>query len=208
MNMEKKIVFASHNADKAREVKEMLSPLGIEVLTLTDVHLKQTMEETAETFEGNSRIKAEDIANQCDYAVLSDDSGLAIEPLGGFPGVHSARFMEGHPYEEKNREILKRMNGMEERKAAFITAMTYISEDRKVEKTFIGKDEGEIVKTMPEGKQNGFGYDPIFYSYSLKKTYGDALEEEKNSVSHRGKALRQVVEYLRSENDGTDTRNR
>lgn len=186
----------------------MLLPLGIEVLTLSDVHLKQTKEETAETFEGNSRIKAEDIAEQCRYAVLSDDSGLAIEPLGGFPGVHSARFMEGHPYFEKNQVILEKMKGMKNRSAAFVTAMTYISADRKVEKTFLGKDEGFIVETMPEGQQHGFGYDPIFYSFALKKTYGAASEDEKNAVSHRGRALKKVVEYLRSENDGTHSGNR
>ncbi len=206
--MEKKIVFASHNKEKAREVEEMLSPLGIAVLTLADVHLKQTKEETAETFEGNSRIKAEDIASQCDYAVLSDDSGLCIEALNGFPGVHSARFMEGMPYTEKNKAILEKMKGMKDRRAAFVTAMTYISADRTIERTFLGKDDGLIIESLPSGEQHGFGYDPIFYSLALKKTYGEAGEDEKNSVSHRGRALRQVVSFLGGTDNGTDTGNR
>ena len=206
--MEKKIVFASHNENKVREVREMLSPLGITVLSLSDLGLKQTAEETADTFEGNSLIKAKDIAARCEIAVLSDDSGLSIEALDGFPGVHSARFMEGHSYVEKNKTILERLSGVSNRKAAFITAMTYISADRKIEKTFIGKDEGHILTAFPAGKQNGFGYDPIFFSDALNKSYGEATEEEKNAVSHRGRALRKVVAYLRSENDGTDTGNR
>ncbi len=206
--MEKKIVFASHNPDKAREVREMLSPLGFDVLTLSDVNLKQTKEETADTFEGNSRIKAEDIASQCDYAVLSDDSGLSIEGLGGFPGVHSARFMEGRHYLEKNKAILEKMEGMTNRKAAFVTAMTYISPDRTIEKTFVGRDEGVIIDELPTGEQHGFGYDPIFYSFALKKTYGASSDDEKNAVSHRGRALKQVVSFLGGTNNGTDTGNR
>ena len=206
--MEKKIVFASHNENKVREVREMLSPLGITVLSLSDLGLKQTAEETADTFEGNSLIKAKDIAARCEIAVLSDDSGLSIEALDGFPGVHSARFMEGHSYVEKNKAILERLSGVSNRKAAFITAMTYISADRTIERTFLGKDDGLIIESLPSGEQHGFGYDPIFYSLALKKTYGEAGEDEKNSVSHRGRALRQVVSFLGGTDNGTDTGNR
>lgn len=191
-----KIVFASHNEDKVREVREMLEPLDIEVLSLKDMGLKQTKEETGMTFEENSKIKAEDIASQCDEAVLSDDSGLSIDALGGFPGVHSARFMEGHPYFEKNRAILEKMKEEKNRKAEFVTVLTFISKDRTIEKAFLGKDLGEIIRTEPHGLQNGFGYDPIFYSYDLKKTYGEATEDEKNAVSHRGRAMKQFVAYL------------
>ncbi len=195
--MNKKIVFATHNEHKVQEVRTMLSPLGYEVLSLSDLHLSEEAEETAETFEGNSRIKAEDIARRLPrYAVLSDDSGLEIRALGGFPGVHSARFMEGEGYEKKNKAILERMKGIEDRRAAFVTVMTYIDEERKIEKSFRGEDTGRIVSSFPEGKQNGFGYDPIFFSDALQKTYGEASPEEKNRVSHRSRALRQLFAHL------------
>ena len=194
--MEKKIVFASHNENKVREVREMLSPLGITVLSLSALGLKQTAEETADTFEGNSLIKAKDIAARCEIAVLSDDSGLSIEALDGFPGVHSARFMEGHSYVEKNKAILERLSGVSNRKAAFITAMTYISADRKIEKTFIGKDEGHILTAFPAGKQNGFGYDPLFFDPELGRTAAELSREEKMARSHRGRALARLLEEL------------
>lgn len=198
--MNKKIVFATHNAHKVEEVREMLSPLGYAVFSLADLGLKETKEETSDTFEGNSKIKAEDIASQCpDIAVLADDSGLSILALDGFPGVHSARFMEGHSYLEKNKAILEKMEKIEDRRASFLTVMTYIDEKRETEKCFLGEDKGEIIRKLKEGKQNGFGYDPIFYSYALKKTYGEASPEEKNSVSHRGRALKKLVAYLGGE---------
>ena len=128
--MNKKIiVFATSNPNKVVEVKEMLAPLGYEVLCLKDLGLEVTHPEDAETFVGNAKIKAEDIASKCDYPIISDDSGLSIEALDGFPGVHSARFREGHPYVEKNLAILKRMEGKEHRKAAFHTARVYMVVD-------------------------------------------------------------------------------
>lgn len=200
--MNKKIVFATHNPHKVQEVRDMLSPLGYAVFSLEDLHLKETKEETAETFEGNSKIKAEDIASQCtEIAVLADDSGLSIQTLDGFPGVHSARFMEGQGYLEKNKAILRMMEGKEDRRASFLTVLTYIDEKREKEIHFLGEDKGEIIALFPEGNQNGFGYDPIFYSYALKKTYGEASPEEKNSVSHRGRALRKLVAYLEGEEE-------
>ena len=193
----KTIVFASGNADKVREVREMLEPLGYEVLSLKDLHLEVSHPEDAETFEGNSRIKAEDIAGKCSYPVLSDDSGLSIDALNGFPGVHSARFMEGHPYEEKNDAILKMMEGKENRKASYFTVMTYIDRKNGIEKCFSGENAGEISLTRDLHPLHGFGYDPIFYSYDLHKRFSEATSEEKDAVSHRGKALFKVVDFLK-----------
>ena len=194
----KKIVFASGNQDKVREVREMLEPLGYQVLSLKDMHLEVTHPEDAETFEGNSRIKAEDIAGKCDYPVLSDDSGLSIDALNGFPGVYSARFMEGHDYTEKNEALLEMLRGKENRKASYFTVITYIDKARGIEKSFPGENAGEIALSQDTNPINGFGYDPIFYSYDLKKTFSQATPEEKDSVSHRGRALRDVVEFLKS----------
>lgn len=199
--MTKTIVFATGNENKVREVREMLNPLGYQVLSLKDLGLEVTHPEDAETFEGNSKIKAEDIASKCDYPVLSDDSGLSIDALDGFPGVHSARFMEGHPYSEKNQAILKMMEGKKDRKATFHTVMTFLDKEKGIEKTFSGTNEGEITLTLDPNPKQGFGYDPIFYSFDLKKTFGQATPEEKDSVSHRGRALRKVVEYLKTLED-------
>lgn len=194
----KTIVFASGNQDKVREVREMLEPIGYKVLSLKDLHLEVTHPEDAETFEGNSRIKAEDIASKCDYPVLSDDSGLSIDVLDGFPGVHSARFMEGHDYHEKNEAILEMLKDKQNRKASYFTVITYIDKSKNIEKVFPGENAGEIALTQDENPINGFGYDPIFYSYDLKKTFSQATPEEKDAVSHRGKALKDVVEFLRT----------
>lgn len=193
----KTIVFATGNENKVREVREMLSPLGYEVLSLKDMNLEVTHEEDALTFEGNSIIKAEDIASKCSYPVISDDSGLSIEALDGFPGVHSARFMEGSSYNEKNKAILKMMEGKTNRKAYYDTVVTFIDKERGIEKTFPGRNEGEITTSLDENPKYGFGYDPIFFSYDLNKTFAQATPEEKDSVSHRGRAVKAFVEFLK-----------
>lgn len=194
----KTIVFASSNLDKVREVKEVLEPYGYKILSLKDLNLEVTHPEDAETFEGNSKIKAEDIAMKCDYPVLSDDSGLSIDTLDGFPGVHSARFMEGHDYKEKNQALLDMLKDKENRKASYFTVMTYIDKSKNIEKVFPGENAGEIALTIDENPINGFGYDPIFFSYDLNKTFSRATPEEKDAVSHRGKALQKVLEFLKT----------
>lgn len=199
MVMKNIIVFATSNVNKVREVKEMLVGMEVEILSLSDLGLSVTHEEDSPTFEGNAKIKAEDIAEKCSYPVLSDDSGLAIEALDGFPGVHSARFMEGHSYEEKNLAILDRMKDKENRKAAFYTAMAFIDKSRNIEKVFFGKNEGHITEEMDYHPISGFGYDPIFFSDDLNKTFGQATAEEKDSVSHRGRALMSFMEYYKNE---------
>ncbi len=200
----KTIVFASSNQDKVREVREVLEPLGYQVLSLKDLNLEVTHPEDSETFEGNSKIKAEDIAGKCDYPVLSDDSGLSIDALDGFPGVHSARFMEGHSYHEKNQALIDMLKDKDNKKASYYTVMTYIDKKKGIEKTFPGENAGEITSTIDENPINGFGYDPIFYSYDLKKTFSQATPEEKDAVSHRGRALLKVVEFLKEENENEE----
>ena len=163
---------------------------------LSDMGLEVTHEEDSNTFEGNAKIKAEDIASMTDYPVFSDDSGLEIDALGGFPGIHSARFMEGHSYQEKCEEILHRLEGKENRKARFVTAMVYLDKKNGIEKTFFGVNEGKIISSYPKGEQNGFGYDPIFFSDDLMMTFGEADSVKKDEVSHRGRALREMIQYL------------
>lgn len=195
---QKIIVFATSNPNKVAEVKERLSPLGYDVLCLKDLGLEVTHPEDAETFVGNAKIKAEDIAGKCSYPIISDDSGLSIDALDGFPGVHSARFREGKPYIEKNKAILKRREGKENRKAAFHTARVYLDKQNGIEEVFEGIAPGEIVMALDENAVHGFGYDPIFYSYDLKKTFGQATRQEKDSVSHRGRALKKAFEFIRN----------
>lgn len=191
------LVFATSNVGKLKEIREMLEPLGYHILSLDDVHLKVEHPENSETYEGNSRIKAEDIAARCDYPVIADDSGLSIEALNGFPGLHSARFLEGHPYSEKNRAILEMMKNIKDRRASYFTVVTYIDKKKGVEVSFPGENKGEIVASVDEHPINGFGYDPIFYSYDVKKTFSQTKPEEKDAISHRGRAIRQLVEYLK-----------
>ena len=174
----------------------MLEGMDVEIRSLSDMELEVTHEEDSNTFEGNAKIKAEDIASKRSYPVLSDDSGLAIDALDGFPGVHSARFMEGHPYEEKNLAILKMMENKENRKAAFYTAMVFIDKKRNIEKTFFGKNEGEITKEMDYHPISGFGYDPIFYLPQFGCSSAELEPEKKNELSHRGEGLRKMRKVL------------
>lgn len=195
--MEKKIVFATSNPNKVREVREMLSPLGYEVLSLKDLGLTIDAEEVASDFEGNARIKAFDIISKTDYPVLSDDSGLSVHALNGFPGVHSARFMEGHTYEEKCNALIDMLKDKEDHSATFYTAMVYMDKKNGIDLCFMGETEGEIANVFDKDAPDQFGYDPVFYSYDLKKTFGRSTPEEKDSISHRGRALRKLFGYLK-----------
>ncbi len=195
--MEKKIVFATSNPNKVREVREMIAPLGYEVVSLKDLGLHVDAEEIASDFEGNARIKAFDILCKTDYPVLSDDSGLSIHALDGFPGVHSARFMEGHSYEEKCNAIIDMLKDKSDRSATFYTAMVYMDKKHGIDLCFMGETEGEIADFFDKDAPDQFGYDPVFYSYDLKKTFGRSTPEEKDSISHRGRALRKLFGYLK-----------
>jgi XTP/dITP diphosphohydrolase len=197
--MEKKIVFATSNPNKVREVKEMLLPLGIDVLSLADAGIQSDPEEIASDFEGNARIKALAIVGKTDYPVLADDSGLCVHALDGFPGIYSARFMQGSPYEAKCNALIAKLADNEDKDATFYTAMVYIDKKHGIDVCFLGRTEGKIMPTFDKEAPDQFGYDPVFYSYDLKKTFGRSTAAEKDSVSHRGRALRQLVDYLKKE---------
>ncbi|MFA6625020.1 MAG: RdgB/HAM1 family non-canonical purine NTP pyrophosphatase [Bacilli bacterium] len=196
--MNKTIVFATSNENKVKEIKEMLISLDITLLTLKDLGLTITAIETEDNFEGNALIKAKDIASKCDYPVLADDSGLSIRVLNGFPGVHSARFMEGMSYKDKCNAIIGMMKNDVDRRASYFDALVYIDKKNNIEKTFLGRCDGDITLEYDEEAPYGFGYDPIFYSYDLRKTFGRSLPEEKDHISHRGKALQMLLDYLRT----------
>jgi XTP/dITP diphosphohydrolase len=193
---QREIVIATSNQNKLKEFSRMLEPFGYKVLSLKDVNVSIDVEETGKTFEENSYLKASCIASKLPgKIVIADDSGLEVHALNNFPGIYSARFMEGRPYSEKCLEIIKRLEGKKDRSANFTCAVTLLNFDKEVH-CFVGKAYGKIADQIRG--QDGFGYDPIFISDELNKTFGEASGEEKDSVSHRGQAFRQLEDFLKA----------
>ena len=190
------IVIATNNPNKVEEYRQMFASISnIKLFSLKDENIHIEIEENGKTVKENSVIKAETISKFTNKFVLADDSGLEIEALDNFPGIYSARFMEGRPYKEKWAAIFEMLKNKENKNAQFHCAITFItpSKDKYV---FEGIEKGYITEKI-EG-ENGFGYDPIFFSNSLNKTFGSATEEEKNAVSHRGKAFSQLLEFIKN----------
>lgn len=189
-----KLVIATGNAGKLKEMKEMLGDL-FEVIGLKEAKAFATAEENGCTFAENALIKAEDIFKQTGENVLADDSGLCVEALGGEPGIYSARYAgENATQEQKNALLLKNLHGAQNRRAKFVCAVALILKNGQVIQAE-GETDGEILQS--ENGNGGFGYDPLFYSYDLEKSFGDCSDEEKNSVSHRSRALKNLLEKLR-----------
>ena len=190
------IVIATNNPNKVEEYRQMFASISnIKLFSLKDEKIHIEIEENGKTFKENSLIKAEAISKFTDKFVLADDSGLEIEALDNFPGIYSARFMEGRPYKEKWAAIFEMLKNKENKNAQFHCAITFIT-PAKEKYVFEGIEKGYITEKI-EG-ENGFGYDPIFFSNSLNKTFGNATEEEKNAVSHRGKAFSQLLEFIKN----------
>ncbi len=189
----KEILIATSNLHKVEEFKKMLEPLGYTVKSILDLSEPIEIEETGTTFEENSLIKARTLHEALHVAVMADDSGLAVDALDGAPGVYSARFM-GHDtsYTVKNQAIIDAVEG-KQRGAQFVCVIAYVDESGN-EQIFKGVVEGEIAHEITGA--HGFGYDPIFYYPPYGTTLANVSEEMKNAISHRGKALRQCVEYL------------
>jgi XTP/dITP diphosphohydrolase len=184
--MEKvKIVVATNNANKLREIAQIFPEY--EVLSQAQVGFHAEVEETGTTFAENALIKARAACEALGMPVLADDSGLCVDALGGAPGVYSARYSGEHGNDQSNRDtLLKNMEGIEDRTAYFCSAIAMVFPDGK-ELLAEGKTYGKIL-TEEQGN-GGFGYDPIFFSDDVKKSFGVATAEEKNSVSHRYRAL-------------------
>jgi XTP/dITP diphosphohydrolase len=198
-NNDKTIVIASGNAGKIREFREMLEPEGYRVLSLKDLPDYAEPAETGSTFRENAIIKAQSVTDRYQVEALGDDSGLSIDVFGGRPGVYSARWL-GHdtPYREKNRVVLEKMQGVKERGCHYTCAIAWTRPGRKPV-VFEDIVEGEIA-LAPAG-DNGFGYDPIVYYPPCGKTMAEMSEEEKNAISHRGKALRKLEAWLHDKKD-------
>lgn len=188
----KKFVLASHNAHKIQEFQDALKEFGIEVISASDLGIEEEPIEDGTTFEENALIKARFIAERTDLPVISDDSGLEVHALSNFPGIYSARFMEGHSYQEKCQEIIRRLKDKEDKTANFTCVIAYIENHQ--EHLFKGTCEGIIISELRGS--NGFGYDPIFYIPQLHKTYAELTEKEKTSISHRGNAIQKWKDFL------------
>ena len=190
------LVMATGNSHKLREIREILKGTDFDVVPMKAVLEDTSVVEDGTTFMENALKKARTIAARCGRPTLSDDSGLVIDALGGEPGIYSARYMgEDTPYPIKNQALLDRLKDVpaEERTARFVCAMACVFPDGReltVEETFEGRIADDIAGI------NGFGYDPIFYVPERQCTSAELSEEEKNAVSHRGKALRHMKELL------------
>lgn len=194
--MNKKLIFATGNQDKMREIREIYQDLDYEILSMKEAGIETDIVEDGKTFEENAMIKAEAVAKVCDAIVLADDSGLEIDYLNKEPGVYSARYMgEDTSYEIKNANLIGRLEGVpkEQRSARFVCAVAAVFPDGY--KTCVrGTIEGYIGEE-PAG-EGGFGYDPIFYVDSLGCSTAQLPPEEKNRISHRGNALREMKKEL------------
>lgn len=195
----KRIIFATGNQGKMREIRKILGDLNMEIVSMKEAGISVDIEEDGATYEENALIKARAVAALTGDCVLADDSGLEVDYLGREPGVYSARYMgEDTPYSVKNASLIKRLEGVpdEERTARFVCAIAAVLPGGK-ELTVRAAIEGRI--GYEEKGSGGFGYDPIFYVPRLQKTTAELTEEEKNLVSHRGQALRLMKEELKKD---------
>lgn len=198
----KRVILASNNIKKIKEIKEILTGYPFEVYSLNDMNINIDVEEDGLTFEDNAKKKAIEIHQylinngESNFIVLSDDSGLEVDCLNGKPGVYSARYSGEHGNDYKNNiKLLQEMKDFkgDDRSARFVCVIAVVFEDGSV-KTVRGEVEGTIIEELKT--EGGFGYDPLFFYRGLNKTFGEATPEEKNAISHRGNALKKLKDIL------------
>lgn len=186
------LVFATQNANKAAEIQKMV-PAGIKVLTLRDLGCEDDIPETGDTLEDNARIKAQYVYDKFGKNCFADDTGLEVKALDGKPGVKSARYAGEQKNSQDNMNLLlKEMADKTDRSARFRTVISLIIAGREI--LFEGVVNGEITHS-PAGS-DGFGYDPVFKPEGLDRTFAQMNLEEKNRISHRGRAVRELIGYL------------
>tara|TARA_B100001142_G_scaffold303779_1_gene331365 strand:- start:274 stop:876 length:603 start_codon:yes stop_codon:yes gene_type:complete len=193
-----KLVLATHNDGKILEMQYALKGISVDVMTLKDFPHIDEIPETGKTLLENAFIKAEAVFHETGIPSLADDTGLEIDVLSGEPGVYSARYAgENASYLDNCAKVLSKLDGIrtEDRTARFRTIMAYVGKDKKFHCE--GAVDGLIIDKMIG--HNGFGYDSIFYYPKLKKTFAELKKDEKNSISHRGKALRNFCEILKKQ---------
>lgn len=193
--MKRKLVFATNNAHKLEEVAAILGD-QVELLSLNDIGCQADIPETAETLEGNALLKSSYIYKNYHLDCFADDTGLEVETLNGAPGVYSARYAggEGHDAQANMLKLLHELDGKENRKAQFRTAISLILDGK--EYLFEGVIKGEIIKEKRGG--SGFGYDPVFMPEGYDRTFAELGNDIKNQISHRALAVQKLCEFLQS----------
>ena len=191
-----KIVFATNNAHKLSEVRAVLGG-DYEIVTLREVGITEDIPETGATLDENASLKARYVYERTGLDCFADDTGLEVEALNGAPGVHSARYAtDGHDFKANNRKLLRELEGVTNRRARFRTVISLIrdGEEQQIEGIVSG-----VIATEESGSE-GFGYDPLFIPDGHTVTFAEMSAEEKNAISHRGRAVAKLVEFLQTEN--------
>lgn len=188
------IVFATNNINKLREIRRICGD-EFRILGLADIGCTEDIPETADTFEGNAELKARYVKEHYGFDCFADDSGLMVDALGGEPGVYSARYAggEGHDSEANMNLLLKKLEGVTDRRARFVTVIALIIGNEL--HTFSGTVEGEIL-TERHGT-GGFGYDPIFRPLEAECSFAEMAADDKNAISHRGRATAALIDFLK-----------
>lgn len=192
----KKLVFATNNAHKLEEIRAILGD-KVEILSLNDINCHADIPETADTLEGNAKLKAAYIYTNYGLDCFADDTGLEVEALNGAPGIYSARYAggEGHDSEANMKKLLTEMAGKTNRNAQFRTAICLIEKGNK--HLFEGIVKGQIIEA--KRGNSGFGYDPVFIPEGYNETFAEMGNTEKNKISHRARAVAALCEYLQNE---------
>ena len=189
----RKLIFATNNAHKLGEVQALLGD-AFELVTLRECGITEDIPETADTLEGNALQKARYVYEKTGLDCFADDTGLEVDALGGAPGVHSARYAtDGHDFAANNRLLLKNLEGITDRTARFRTVIALILDG--VEYTLEGRGEGTLATAEPGSE--GFGYDPLFVPSGEIITFAQMSAEAKNAISHRGRAVAKLVNFLK-----------
>lgn len=187
------IVFATNNLHKLEEARALAAG-KMKILSLSDINCHDDIPETADTLEGNALIKARWVKEKYGYDCFADDTGLMVDALDGAPGVYSARFAGPQCNANDNMALLlEKLKGKSDRKARFITVIALVKDDK--EHLFTGKVEGTIA-TEPHGTE-GFGYDPVFIAEESGLPFAEMSQQDKNAISHRGRAMRQLIDFLK-----------
>lgn len=195
----KQLIFASHNPGKIAEIKELLAPYGIEVLSAADAGLPD-VEETGRTFEENAYIKARAAAQAKHIPCIADDSGLCVDAIGGKPGVYTARYAPNRNFDLGMDKLLKELNDTNpQNRAAHFSCVIVIAYPDGAYKAFEGRVDGNIA-TQKTGEA-GFGYDPIFIPTGYTRSFAEFSSEEKNKISHRGRALQKFIDFITAQNE-------
>lgn len=197
-----KMVLASQNAHKKVEIGHILEQYGVELILQSELGVHVEVEETGTTFEENSMLKAKAVMEATGLPAIADDSGLCVDALNGAPGVYSARYGgEGLTDADRYRLLLENLKGQLDRRAKFVSVVTACFPNGD---TLVARGECPgVIAYAPQG-ENGFGYDPVFFVPSARKTFAQLSEEEKNALSHRGNALHVFKEKLEEYLNGTD----